>query len=979
MKDKITPILVVLLALLIVIANRVEAQAPADSCFAAYVVSFDPGTTRDGGIVENNNSYSVVTGNAQGGASSFSLGLGGQIVVAFQTPVSLGGGDDLWVQERNSNTTGSPENVKVEVSADGINYFTVTQNLRQSEAFDIIAPTGVPQKIKYVRLTDVSDPATSRDGYDLDRVAALRKCDNCTSTTASTVTFDDPSGVRCLNSTAAVTLTGDGPWQVGYSNGTELAVANITNPNDAITLRLSTKTWLSWVTDNNDCTTIINNSDTLEVAEPAEVYIRETFYDKLENNQICHEGEQTVIPLIIRGRAPWTVTYTFTQGGVTTTSTEEVKEEDIVGKDTHNWVLDEAGTYVLQSVEDACGMGAVITNGVTNPALKIDSVVLIDEPTARFIDPDIVCNDSEKASLNVALTGVAPWQLVWEVEGVEYTESNITTSTFSLPLELSGQYTLKSVLGAIGCEGTILEDSIVTVFTPATAQLLQKSRSICDPAEEVKLTVNLGGSAPFTFAYLLDGEVVDTVATVSETYELTVEKLGTYQLAWVQNICGEGEASGEVAIQSEEQNFTSFTYSVLNQTCSSATLLLEADSASDDFQYRWYADQNLIGDTQEVQYHASSWRTTNFSLVVANGICSDSITQEVAIEALVTNGLGRFKYGEEGAPTCEGQAFTFRSDSVGSSLTYQWRLDDEIVGNEADFTTQLSSGLYNVQLIVNDGSCQYSSQQQLSVPEIDQSTLANFSYVRNESTSCNVNPITLQADTEGDERTYRWLVNGEEVGESATVNYDLASGESEITLEVTSGECTYTSNQTLSIEGISLPSAGAFDYGVEEVNCSEQSLSASALDLGEGVQYEWWLNEELISEQERISTTLTSGEYTLRLVTQLGECRYETEELVLIASIESLVNVPNVLSPQATQPDDQVAKVYGRCFAEAGFLFQVIDRWGGIAYETTNVEEALNQGWDGGNHPSGVYTYILRGQFNGGSSFQKQGKITLIK
>mgnify|MGYP001792429079 FL=1 len=962
-----------LLVLLIAAFNRVEAQIPSDACYAGFVVSFTPGATKAGTTVVNENEISVVTGDAQGDASSFSLGLSGEMVVGFKSPVPLGVGDDLWVQERDSNTTRWLENVQVEVSIDGTNYFLVTANLQQSGALDIIAPL---DSIKYVKFTDVSNPATSGNGYDLDWVAALHGCGTCSSATQPTVTFDNPAEVSCLNSETAISLTGEGPWKVGYTDGQELVWTDITTASATIPININDQAWLTWVTDDNNCTSVITDSDTLTVASDAEAYFRASYVKDLINSQQCNAGNGRLVPLVIRGKSPWNIIYTIEQEGVTKKDTLRVKRSQFQDEDTYYWDIPESGSYQLISVEDACKVGTIITE---REGVKTDAVALVDISSAEFLDPDTVCMVSEDASLKVALTGEAPWQLTWEIEGVEYSESNITTELFTIPMGLVGKYTLKSVQGVEGCEGFILEDSVVDVLTPVTAQLFKKSGSICESSDEPALAVKLNGSAPYTFAYTLNGEVIDTVETALETYEIPITASGTYQLAWVKNTCGDGNVGGEVVINAENQAFNAIIYETINQSCNTVTLKLQADSLSSDFEYEWYSDGRLVGDESSIQFTAIIGSNLNISLVTKIDACTDTVSSIIPIETFDTGNLGRFKYSGDVDATCEGQTLTFHSDSVSSSLTYQWKVDGELVGEEANFSTQLGSGSYSVQLIINDGSCQYSSQQQVDVPEANISALAAFSYILNESTSCDAHPVALEADTEKSGFTYRWLVNGEEVGQEAKFNYDLAVGESEITLEVSSGNCQYTSNQKITIEGESLPNAGAFDLATEAINCDEWSISANALDFGEELQYEWWLNDELIGEQERISTIVNSGEYVLRLVTQIGGCRYEVEETVSIASAESLINVPNVLSPQAAHPDDQVVKVYGNCLAETGFIFQIMNRWGDMVYETKSREEATQRGWDGGNHSAGIYTYILRGQFDNGTPFKKQGTITLLK
>ncbi|MEM9676322.1 MAG: gliding motility-associated C-terminal domain-containing protein, partial [Bacteroidota bacterium] len=222
---------------------------------------------------------------------------------------------------------------------------------------------------------------------------------------------------------------------------------------------------------------------------------------------------------------------------------------------------------------------------------------------------------------------------------------------------------------------------------------------------------------------------------------------------------------------------------------------------------------------------------------------------------------------------------------------------------------------------------------------------------------------------------------GKTVSEEENFTYELEPGVFEVSLEVEIGRCSYEFSQEITVEEAPQANAGAFKYATEILDCGQWALSAIALQESPTATYQWWLNDELVSEEERVSKSIPSGDYTLTLQTQIGSCSYETQEILSLSSPQAdlLVNVPNVLSPQAIHPDDRTIKVYGKCIADEGFHFQIADRWGGLVYQTKNANEAMTQGWNGDNASSGIYTYVLKGQFNSGTTFQQQGTITLLK
>ncbi len=94
--------------------------------------------------------------------------------------------------------------------------------------------------------------------------------------------------------------------------------------------------------------------------------------------------------------------------------------------------------------------------------------------------------------------------------------------------------------------------------------------------------------------------------------------------------------------------------------------------------------------------------------------------------------------------------------------------------------------------------------------------------------------------------------------------------------------------------------------------------------------------------------------------------------------------VPNALSPDAPDPEDQVVKVYGQQIVDEDFIFRIYNRWGQLVYETNSFAEANTVGWRGesstGEKESiGVYHYTLAGRFASGNPFKRQGSISVIR
>jgi hypothetical protein len=112
--------------------------------------------------------------------SFFSLGFGGSIIVSFENNYIVDGpGNDLKVWEVTGGTY-PDELIKLEASQDGVNYFPIGSGLTRDAQTDL-ALSGLTWA-KYIRLTDISNPASftdaTADGYDLDAFSALTCASN---------------------------------------------------------------------------------------------------------------------------------------------------------------------------------------------------------------------------------------------------------------------------------------------------------------------------------------------------------------------------------------------------------------------------------------------------------------------------------------------------------------------------------------------------------------------------------------------------------------------------------------------------------------------------------------------------------------------------------------------------------------------------------------------------------------------------------
>jgi gliding motility-associated-like protein len=164
------------------------------------------------------------------------------------------------------------------------------------------------------------------------------------------------------------------------------------------------------------------------------------------------------------------------------------------------------------------------------------------------------------------------------------------------------------------------------------------------------------------------------------------------------------------------------------------------------------------------------------------------------------------------------------------------------------------------------------------------------------------------------------------------------------------------------------------------------------------ITYDWEFFENtdtsnLLTTTETKFTLERPGEYTSRVVAKYLQCRnvFTSEEYIRVDS--SLLEIPNVFTPNEDGANDyfQVKAVSLKSFSG-----RIMNRWGRVVYEWTDPK-TLEKGWngrymnDGQPAPSGTYYYIIsatgyddkvyKGKVNKGTSNEKMyyGFLTLIR
>ncbi len=164
--------------------------------------------------------------------------------------------------------------------------------------------------------------------------------------------------------------------------------------------------------------------------------------------------------------------------------------------------------------------------------------------------------------------------------------------------------------------------------------------------------------------------------------------------------------------------------------------------------------------------------------------------------------------------------------------------------------------------------------------------------------------------------------------------------------------------------------------------------------------YQWFKANDINdpSDDEPLGTNISQtvmdeGKYFVIATDPTSLCySADTVNVIIDPCKPRIVFVPNVFNPHSTNPNpvdrdnNNKIKIFGCDIKEQDFAFRIYNKWGQLIYETNNVKDAQEKGWNGEYQGNGidqnqsVYTYTLHGYFaSNGEEFDKTGSITLMR
>ncbi len=513
--------------------------------------------------------------------------------------------------------------------------------------------------------------------------------------------------------------------------------------------------------------------------------------------------------------------------------------------------------------------------------------------------------------------------------------------------------------------------------------LLSGDTTICDENAPATLKVELTGQAPWTIVYN-DGIKNIEISNIEDSvFTFETIKKDTITLVSVNDNNKKGVVLGQAVINFSEPTATLDNYS---NECGEDEAIINLSLTG---QAPWTVLYKLDGQTMAAQANEASFalRIGQSGLFELTGIvdanCENKATGSVALEI---NNAPTAQIGDD-VSICQGEEATVKISLTGTApftLVYtDGKTETTVTTDEKiyEFTTQEPETFTLVS--IEDANC---------IGKVDGvSTILVLSEdiqveIDAPNAVCDGN-IELSLIGDLDAITIKWTTEGKgsfsNTDKMETI-YTPATDETGIVVfyaEVNNGCSVKTVSKEIEIVD-ELDASFTVSPDNNLLTKTQITFTPSNSNYQE---YNWDFGDGNSSNSTISSTEYSEGGiYTVELTVNVGECE-ASESMEIEVLLKGELFVPNAFNPSAQHPDNQVVKVYGNNVNESSFSFKIINRWGKIMYQTNSFAEANSVGWNGVNNINNeeqelnVFTYVLKGNFIGGESFEKTGTITQIK
>ena len=388
--------------------------------------------------------------------------------------------------------------------------------------------------------------------------------------------------------------------------------------------------------------------------------------------------------------------------------------------------------------------------------------------------------------------------------------------------------------------------------------------------------------------------------------------------------------------------------------------------------YHWSPNEGLSNPNISNPV-ASPEETIQYTLLISNGICNDTLFQTVEQAVL-------FFIIMNDTTVCLGEPVMLHITDYTSIIeTFEWSLSPDFDHILNDDITQPFYTIYPTKnttyyIRVKNGRCITVQQVKVNVSSV---SLAASSPV----TICFNEPEALSV-TAYPNCSYHWTPENLIVSGQGSNTVMVNSPKDTVITVVATNEsgCTDSATFSITVQQNTFEdnlTAWAENYYITE---GDTIMLYSTEYRDNEYTYNWTPAQYLVSPHnaQTLAFPQNSTIYTVTVTDSYGCAKSDTTRIHVnkLTCDEPYIFIPNAFTPNGDGNND-VLYVRGALIDK--MLLRIYDRWGTLVFESTHVENGWDGKYKGQICQPGVYDYYLEITCIGNKTYFKKGNITLIK
>lgn len=401
--------------------------------------------------------------------------------------------------------------------------------------------------------------------------------------------------------------------------------------------------------------------------------------------------------------------------------------------------------------------------------------------------------------------------------------------------------------------------------------------------------------------------------------------------------------------------------------CNDETVVIGPSDYSVDALFEW-VPSDFLSDPTDPNPIFSPGNSTEYTLLIRYGVCTDTIRQEVNVFALDITA-------SDDIVLCEPETIDlFALASVPNAFyTWSFNANGEEPILEGEQATELSYSFDSPEtlyVIAASNGCEV-------VEEIEVNLVSFQTVIDGDFTACAGDIVTLSVQSPNPDFEYLWSPSELILSGQNTSEVQLLVSETTVIFiqSITPFGCSAEDEVTISVSDLLSQQIDA--AANPAVIFSGQTTTLTATPPNYNIQ---WEPSALVADDDNAITTANPQESTTFFLTiSDGECVARDSVRVVVAEFvcgPPFIYVPNAFTPNE---DNRNERLFVRANNVDEIVFRIYNRWGELVFET----EDIKRGWDGTFREKpvdpAVYVYYLEATCAGGQQYIEKGNITVIR